>query len=73
MARHRPLDAYELPGRSEDEEHTAVFAAAIDVHAVVGLLFSDVLEGFVLAARHVEGSVYLRILGFGSRRLLGGS
>jgi len=47
-----PFDTDEFAGGEKHEVQPAGLASAIDVHPVIGLLFSDVLSGFVFAGRH---------------------
>ncbi len=64
MAWHNTLDPYELAGWGKDEKHSALLASPVHVDAVVGLLFTDVFERFVLAAGHAEGRFPNRIYAF---------
>ncbi len=47
-------DRDNFPVRSHDEETAAGSAFVIGVDPVVGLLFADVVESFVLAGRHLS-------------------
>jgi hypothetical protein len=50
-----PFDSDEFPCGEKHEVKPTGLAPAIDVHPVVGLLFSDVLGGFVFAGGHRIG------------------
>ena len=47
-----PFDSDELASREKYEVEPAGLASAVNVHAVVCLLFSDVFGGLVLAGGH---------------------
>jgi len=54
MARN-PFDSDEFPAREKHEVEPAGLASAVDVHSVIGLLFPDVLGGFVFAGGQLDG------------------
>jgi len=60
------FDCYELAHRGQDEEGPAGLALAIDVDAVVSLLFPHVLKRFVLAGGHAYMPCADGILAFGN-------
>ena len=66
------LDCNELAHRGQHEKGPAGLALAVDVDAVVGLLFPDVLDGFMLAGSHAVIPPPYRILAFRDRRDPGG-
>jgi hypothetical protein len=55
----------DLAGRGHDEGGAAGFAPVVGIDAVVGLLFSDEVEGLVLADGHRLSPTAVAIYGFG--------
>jgi len=62
------FDADELAGRQEHKIQAAGLAPTVDVHAVVGLLFPDILGRFVLAGGQRRDVGENRIYAFSTSR-----